>query len=474
MASIVELIDASFSFGDDAPLILKHAHATFAAGITGLVGDNGAGKSTVLALIAGARAPVRGRVRIAPSSARVVLVPQLDALDDVDAGPNGSPGQRRLALVLAAIHDSPDVLLLDEPTNHLDGRALAAVVRALQRFRGVCVLVSHDRAFLDDVTSCTARLSDGALRVDALPYSAALAVWEREAAARVHARDAARAALQKKERELNRRRHAEAAAEHARSTSARMRNPGDSDARGILAQTRADWAAAALAKRAKHGDNLVERARTALDEADAAVLRTLGGDVAFAAAPGAPARLAFLAGATGARTRDALDVGRADRVRIAGDNGAGKSTWLRALVGEGLRIPRARVFFLAQEVAVGDGVAALAAIEALPRDERGRALARVAALGLSPTNARASAWCSPGEAKKLVLANAIAQGAWLLVLDEPTNHLDLPSIERLQRALTVWTGALVMATHDEALARACTTRTLMVAARAPPAATTAG
>lgn len=63
----------------------------------------------------------------------------------------------------------------------------------------------------------------------------------------------------------------------------------------------------------------------------------------------------------------------------------------------------------------------------------------------------------PGEARKLLLTEGLARQAWGLVLDEPTNHLDLPSIERLKEALASYPGALLMVSHDDAFACACTT-----------------
>lgn len=89
----------------------------------------------------------------------------------------------------------------------------------------------------------------------------------------------------------------------------------------------------------------------------------------------------------------------------------------------------------------------------------------MAALGSSPEVLRQrapsqAATLSPGEARKLALALALGRRASALLLDEPTNHMDLPTIERLQRALSEYRGAIVLATHDEALAAALTTRTI--------------
>jgi ATPase subunit of ABC transporter with duplicated ATPase domains len=174
---------------------------------------------------------------------------------------------------------------------------------------------------------------------------------------------------------------------------------------------------------------------------------TLGGKV-FAAYERAPSPvLVHLAEAEVRRgdhvvLRDVrVTIGRDDRVRLDGRNGAGKTTLLEALVAR-LALPE-RVLYLPQELTPAAIAEALARLRATKPEARGQLLSIFAALGSDPARVlRAdAAHLSPGEARKLVLAEALARQVWALVMDEPTNHLDLPSVERLEAALAAYLAA---------------------------------
>jgi ATPase subunit of ABC transporter with duplicated ATPase domains len=478
----VQAAHLTFAHTDTVP-VLEDAAFSLLPGWTGLVGENGAGKTTLLRLIAGELRPTSGQLRLDPVGTRIAWARQdvevrdaaIDAFaraEDADAGrlramlrldpaaltrwPTLSPGERRRWQLGAVVPTEPGVLLLDEPTNHLDAEARAWVIEALRGFRGAGLVVSHDRALLDALVARVWRLHDGGLRAWTGTYTEARAAWEAERADRVREQVRRREEHDRQRRLLDRQRRDAEAAARQRHAGRRMKTIHDHD----------QSSAAVNGKIERSGRNVGRRAavlarRTAWAEAaDGAVAVQRERGRAFSVGSVAPGRpwLLELGDPVMLPTGQVVRVppiGRGDRIWLRGANGAGKTSLLRAILAR-LTIPVDRLLVLPQHTAEVDGLQALATVRRLDRDARGLVLSAVAALGVDPDRLLATEHPSPGETRKLLLAQGLGSGSWLLVLDEPENHLDLPSVERLEAALTAYPGALLLVSHDDRLAAAVT------------------
>jgi ATPase subunit of ABC transporter with duplicated ATPase domains len=483
----VRLSSLSFLYADSVS-ILSDVTLTLAPGWTGVVGANGNGKTTLLRLISRDLEPTSGHVHLDPPSAAIRACAQTvetmtmeitsfaQALDGGARRIHGelrldhamlsrwatlSPGERKRWQVGAALAAEPSILMLDEPTDHLDVEARELLVAGLERFRGVGIVVSHDRALLDRITGYTVRVHDGGARIWRGGYSDAKCAWEAEE--REHH---AKYELLKHQRETLVRRLADkrrlamsAESEANAGTRKRMKFRGDHDATSMLAKGKAEMASRRLSRDAgilrasvdrvsvKLGDYKFRKDKgrsVFVDYVPAPVAKIFTLDEAVISAGGVP----ILEDVHLAVLRDA-------KVRVAGPNGIGKSTLLAAMM-RGAHVAASRILYLPQELTARDGAAMLDSVRELPADERGRVLSLVAALGVDPERLLESASPSPGEARKLAMAYGLGRQVWAMVLDEPTNHLDMPAIERLEEALIEYPGAMVIVTHDDELARRCT------------------
>jgi ATPase subunit of ABC transporter with duplicated ATPase domains len=260
--------------------------------------------------------------------------------------------------------------------------------------------------------------------------------------------------------ELQQRRERRSAAEQDLSASRRMKSRKDSDARSVSARERVaqavtahSRAVAALRTREARAAEALEQWQPRKERGSDLKLKWQGSStknqVVRAILPDLIRSGRLLLKSTG------VTIGHRDRIRIFGPNGSGKSTLLEALVSVS-SVPKEHLLHLPQELEPAAVLAAQRRARSLPPDQRGRTCSLLAALGMDPEAVLASDTLSPGEGRKLLVAEGLARHVSWAVLDEPTNHLDVPSIERLEKALSAFPGALLLVTHDEVLARSTT------------------
>jgi len=486
MSSQVLLSRLSFSYSS-AIDVLTEVSLCLSPGWFGVVGPNGSGKTTLLRILAGDLPTDPATVRCVPTDIVVRYCPQrvrqlTPAIRDLAESWEGhahrlmgqlelvpnelarwqslSPGERKRWQIGAALVDSPQLLLLDEPTNHLDTRARKLLFDRLERYQGIGVLVSHDRDMLDSLTCSTIKICPGGtVKPYSGNYSAAREQWLIEEKRSRETRAKLQAERRKLKRRLDTARRSREQAESDMNTGKRLKSIRDSDARSMAAKGRATSAEQKLGREVAVLRRKLGKAGDTLDQAR--VEDHVGRSV-FVLEETAPIQnlicLQRPAICKGDRTLlcdvDVM-VRRDSRIHLKGPNGSGKTTLIQELM-QVSHLPEERILCLPQELSNERVAKNKRELESLSGPAKGRLMQIVAALGVPPERLLASGRPSPGEARKLTLAMGLSQQAWLLMLDEPTNHLDLPSIERLQEALTQYSCALLMVSHDDRFAGALT------------------
>jgi ATP-binding cassette subfamily F protein uup len=443
----------------------------------GLIGPNGAGKSTLLAVLAGEVEPDTGEVAVR-KRARVGYVKQVseygkgatvrgvleaalkasgvpeneheqrlretlgragfadDGADtsvrmDAEAAALSGGWRKRLAIAEAMV-TQPDVLLLDEPTNHLDLEGIEWLEGMLRTARFACVVVTHDRYFLENVASEVVELSrvyaEGVLRVKGT-YSKFLEGRELYMEAQTKMQEGLRNRVNTEIEWLRR-------GPKARATKAKARID---NAHGLIAK---------------------------LAEVDART-RTASAGIEFSATDRQTKRLIEMEDVSielgGREIVGGVNFGLTNGMKLGlvGPNGSGKTTILRAMSGE---IPAAkgvvkranslRIVYFSQMRELDEGLTLRRALapdsDSVIYQDRIVHVASYASKFLFTGEQlnQPVERLSGGERARVLIARLMLQPADVLMLDEPTNDLDIPTLEILEESLLEFKGALALVTHD--------------------------
>ena len=425
----------------------------------GLVGKNGAGKSTLMKLITGEQSPTAGHEELGErtdyeSADYARLIDRLNEINDrlaLETGESPRVQAERTLYGLGFKEDElgrhtetfsqgwnmrielakvllahPDVLLLDEPTNHLDIESIEWFEDYLKSFRGSLLLVSHDRKFLDNVTTRTVEILLGHIHDYKVPYSQYVTLRAERLAQQTAAYENQQRMIEKTEDFINRFRY-----KPTKSNQVQSR---------IKALEKLD--------------------RIEIDETDDAKLNlrfppaARSGDVVFKGTDltvGYPQKIVF---------RNAeVEIKRGEKVALIGRNGEGKTTLMRVIMGE--------LEPVSGEAKVGHnvhiGYYAQNQEDILDRNETVFSTLDRIAVGEIRTKLRdllgaflfkgedidkKVSVLSGGERARLGMAKLMLSPYNVLALDEPTNHMDIRSKDRLKQALQAFDGTLIVVSHD--------------------------
>jgi ATPase subunit of ABC transporter with duplicated ATPase domains len=462
-----------YKYASSPNYLFENLSLEFYQGWYGLVGANGAGKTTLLKLITKELSPESGTIRndlvtaYCPQSTEYLTENIEDFFNSYTSETfklkellgiqeewfyqwgSLSHGERKRIQIAAALFSHPDILIVDEPTNHLDTQSKEKLFSALEGYKGIGILVSHDRELLDLLCKETLLLQKGSITRIKSNFSTA----KEELQSINNFQKEQKQQHEKRVKKLDR--QIQTAKENVSRSKGRLSmkhiDTKDSDAKAKIY----------LAKITSKNKGEGQAVKTALSKKEQLLQNDVIIDKEY------PSGI-FFQQLVDTRVFPfvieenrhtihqfeliipRLVIEQGDRIWIQGNNGSGKTTFIHYLLST---LKPKDYLFIPQEISEEESKNIFTEILNLSHEQQGAIFTTVTRLSSDPKALLQSKIPSPGEIRKLLLAKDLAKCPPMIILDEPTNHMDLDSIISIEEALKAFDGAVVFISHDKAFCK---------------------
>jgi len=357
-----------------------------------------------------------------------------------------SHGERKRMQLAVALFSESEVLIVDEPTNHLDIESQEIVAQALESYKGVGILVSHDRHLLDRLIQTTVMIKAGELIKYKSNFSLASTAYNQEMSHQKKVRSIQEDELKKVKKDVQIQREKVSLAKKRFSKKGVGRH--DSSERekinGALFTSKDKMDGQILQRTATKQSQLEGKMNSVTKEYETGI--TFEGSIANHGFPIFIEKDCITLYESTKLCFPSLSINVGDKIGISGKNGAGKSSFIKYLI-EKMGFGH-QYLYIPQEINTQEAEELFAEVSALSSEEKGELFTLIQRLGSDAKALLQSKLPSPGEVRKILLGLGLLREPSLIILDEPTNHMDLDSIEVLESALSAYGGALVFITHD--------------------------